>query len=259
MQLFYLLFIMLLTANSCFGELLITWEEYACENATNLRVYSSLDKESWIVEAENIPTNDVQVVIPNGPAGIRSYYLVASVNNNLPSDDPEREVWSDVVSFMMSNDGTYGASGPGQVDNMKIVNCADIPDEDDGTNEWKLCQNQIRDLHLYAEPIEDIDYYMVSLNGREIKLDSMYDMLFFYDLLSVEEGMNDIVITPYKNDEIGVPAYCDIQRATKGQWIYYNLIIDGETVQSVQIGNPNYVDFQSGSGKGCFISSLIGG
>jgi len=75
------------------------------------------------------------------------------------------------------------------------------------------------DQLLIAEPLEDVDYYVVLINGIELTLEPSFDMIFAFLLSNLKDGKYRIKITSgsFKNGEGGeVPLFIDKRTRRNG-------------------------------------------
>jgi len=124
--------------------------------------------------------------------------------------------------------------------------------------------------YITAIPLEDTDYYVVSIDGFEYTVSPSFDMIFLHDLVELADGEHIIKLTPasYDDGEGGSVQFILIKE-TNPQWIHYTIKKDPNQkkldslyddrfdeplkikVENDYINNPPEEERSSSGGSGC--------
>lgn len=78
--------------------------------------------------------------------------------------------------------------------------------------------------YLTAEPLEDIDYYVISIDGVQSSTAPSFDMIFLYSLNDLQDGHYNIeIICGHYNLGEGAPVSFIIEKSTGKKWIQYTI------------------------------------
>ena len=83
--------------------------------------------------------------------------------------------------------------------------------------------------YLTANSIEDVDYFIFSIDGNEVSISPNLNMDFLYDLKDLKDGTHilEIIGGSIELGE-GVPTKIYLIKDTKKQWIFYTIKPDPE-------------------------------
>jgi hypothetical protein len=91
---------------------------------------------------------------------------------------------------------------------------------------------------LTANPMESlVDYYVLSINGNEVSIDTEFNMTFLYDLRDLPDGKHtlEIICGNYDLGE-GPGVKFFLEKKTTKQWIFYTITKD----PTQTINDPDY-------------------
>lgn len=124
--------------------------------------------------------------------------------------------------------------------------------------------------YIIAFPLEDVDYYIVSIDQIEYTTTPIFDMIFLHDLDELIDGEYIVKITPASWDNgAGGSVEFTLIKQTNKQWIHYTIKKDIEQrkidpwyderfdeplrikVENNYINNPPLEERSSSGGSGC--------
>jgi len=95
------------------------------------------------------------------------------------------------------------------------------------------------DIFLVAEPLEDVNFYIISIDGNEFTINSSFDMIFFYGLSNLDDGKYTFKIIPVSEDgEEGGSVQFFLTKKTTRKHIEYSIKKDKQQI----IKDPYYND-----------------
>ena len=119
MKRFFLALVLCLLLASPVNALTLAWDTYTDPDATGIRIYHSTNGTDFALLIDNIPTDKVAVIVPDGTDYTRVYYVATGFN------ETDESVNSNMVSFMWSTGGS-GSTGVGPVDGIHLLDCDTI-------------------------------------------------------------------------------------------------------------------------------------
>ena len=130
------LFTFLLTTSHA---MTVAWDAYTDTEATDLRIYHSLDQSTWSLLVDSIPTNIVASEIPDNPNDQeRVYYMMRAYDSGEDAESGN----SNVISYFWTTGGG-GHTGPAGVGGVSLIDCGPLDTiSDDGSPEWDICQGR---------------------------------------------------------------------------------------------------------------------
>jgi hypothetical protein len=112
----------------------IQWDTYTDENASGLRIESSIDKITWNIIVDDILTSKIASEIPNGQSYTRIYYRIVAFNAT------DQSLPSNIVSFYWT-EGGGGHEGLAPASNIQLLDC-DLILEDTNHPDYSTCLEQ---------------------------------------------------------------------------------------------------------------------
>jgi len=124
---------------------------------------------------------------------------------------------------------------------------------------------------LTANPMESlVDYYVLSINGNEISIETEFNMEFLYDLRDLPDGKHvlEIICGNYDLGE-GPGVKFFLEKKTTNKWIFYTITKDPNQIindpdydgrfdepqrikiQNIESNQPSLESSSSGGGSGC--------
>ena len=117
------------------NALTLGWGVYSDPTATGLRIQSSTDNSNWTTSVDNIATDKVASVIPDGADYTRVWYRIIAFNSTDASTP------SNVVSFYW-NTGGGGNEGLAPMSQIRLLDCDEILAGPDTHTDYAICESR---------------------------------------------------------------------------------------------------------------------